>query len=242
MNSLESLAVLTNDTFLPKLGQILTRRFEDKNYGYYYTIPFHYLDKLSLEQLKQLAEHCKFASNDNNYKYKRFEKTYHYNFQDPEYYECATYEEKRDLFIRISEECKREGQTLRTCLIRQILEYGIKLDTYDKKMFEEYLQYPISTSCLKYNGPSHAQGDNWSSFFYNLKLNPQFGDSSFYRKILWHFYNEGDDWKSFSNYFEGDWIRNLRIEYDFLSGKEIPESEAAHISVSTLTKQVLIEF
>lgn len=144
--------------------------------------------------------------------------------------------------MRIAAECKKEGQGLRTCLIRQILEYGIKLDVYDESLFVEYLKFPISSSYLKYNGPSSSQGDAWSHTYRNLRLSPGFDDHSFYRKQLYHFYHQNNDWKSFSDYFDPNWIKNLRVEYDFVDGKDIPEADAVNINASALSKQVLIEF
>ena len=40
---------------------------------------------------------------------------------------------------------KDHPQSFKTALLHEILEFGIKLDTYDKELFLEYLKHPQTT-------------------------------------------------------------------------------------------------
>jgi hypothetical protein len=105
----------------------------------------------------------------------------------------------------------------------------------------EYLKYPINYSYLiEPKTWNTNQGDNWSYHFNNLKLH-KFSDDQFFKRILEHYYRTGQGWKDLEGYFEKNWIRYVKLELDFLSGKDLKESELGDIGAAYLGKQVLID-
>ena len=242
INSLDSLGVITAKSFIPRLAQILKARYESKNYGYYYSIPHHYVNKMTLSQMDELARKLSKVKNDSTFKTMHFEKQYHQFFQNPEYYECTPHHQIRDLLVSIRNESGRSEGSLKSALLLDILTYGIKLDEYDKNLFIEYIKAPVSDSCLIYKGPSSIQGDGWSHTWANLKLKGKYYSiDAVYKKYLKYFYNLGDNWKDFNKYFDKDWIKRFRIECDFYAGKDLKDDELNLIYASSLTKQVMIE-
>lgn len=57
ISTLESFAVITKESFVKRIGSIISERYKSQNYGYYYSIPSHYLTKMTLEQMDKLAEY-----------------------------------------------------------------------------------------------------------------------------------------------------------------------------------------
>lgn len=240
IGNLTTFADIVTDSFMKAFCNLIKERFNDPHNGRYYTIPDGYLKKLTLEQMDTLKKKESRAGIDSAFLGNYFSKVYHYYFQDPEFYQCASLEEKRDLFVKILSEYK-SGQGLRTCLIRAILEYGIKLDIYDKDLFLEYLKYPISSGYLKYEGPYNTQGDNWSYHYTNLRLNGYgYDEHKLYTSILSHFHSQPGQWKDFEKFFDPNWLKNYKLECEFLSGKELNETELAHLPFD-LQKKVMIE-
>ena len=218
-SNLESFAGIANESFLKRIAKLVNDKYQCNSFGYFYTIPTHYLTKMSLEQMENFASLCSWAKSDSNFIHIKFQKKYYFYLQDPEFHECSSLQEKRNLLVQMLDECQGESQSLKSWLARQILEYGIKLDIYDKKIFIEYLKYPISNNLLKYSWSSIVQGDEWSYLISNLKICPGYNDQSLYSKLLYKFYSIGDDWKNFSDYFDSNWMNNLKLEFDFLEGK-----------------------
>ena len=87
LNTLDTTAILVTKTFIERFATYVKAKFDDPHNGYYYSIPSHYLVKLSLEQLDTLKAKCSRAGEDMNFKCSYFKKTYHYYFEDPEFYE-----------------------------------------------------------------------------------------------------------------------------------------------------------
>lgn len=160
MDRLDSFAVIINDSFITRLANYYKEKYDEPHYGHHYCLPSNHLEKMTLAQMDALKKILSKAGNDSNFKYTYFSKTYHYYFQDSEFYDSATLEEKRDFLIRVLNEYK-EDQDLRSSLIREILVYGIKLDIYEDKYFIEFLKHPTSSECIKYNGPSKTLGGYW---------------------------------------------------------------------------------
>jgi hypothetical protein len=187
MDRLESFAVIVHDSFINKLAAYYKEKYDEPNYGIHYTLPTNHLEKMTLVQMDQLKKKLPRTGNDYSFKCTYFSKTYHYYFQDPEFYESASLEEKRDFLVRVLNEYK-EDQDLRSSIIKEILVYGIKLDVYDEKYFIEFLKNPTSSDCIRYKGPSNIQGGYWRSSFSNLCL-PFEGFTKMYSTILEHYYN-----------------------------------------------------
>lgn len=82
-----SFAFITTPKFMKRVSSFINSKFKDKNYGGYYTIPSNYFDKMTLAQMDTLKKECTKAGKDLTFKGKYFEKTYHYFFQDPEFYQ-----------------------------------------------------------------------------------------------------------------------------------------------------------
>ena len=226
---------------------MIKNNFNNKNSGSYYSVPVDYLNKMTLEQMDLLKSKSSKAGSCDNFKRTYFAKTYHYYFEDPEYYQCATIKEKRDLFIKILKQYKVD-QSLRTSLIREILEYGILLDDYNKNHFIEYLKYPKNSSYLNYKnfekflgfkGKQNCQGDGWSYLFRNIKA-AKFNDYDLYRRILEHYYKMGEGWKDFEIYFDKDFLRRFKTECDFLAGKRLSDKELQELPHG-LRKETLID-
>ena len=144
INSLDSLGVITAKSFIPRLSQILQARYNNKDYGHYYSIPHHYVNKMTIKQMDELARKLSKVKSDSTFKTMHFEKLYHQFFQNPEYYECTSNQDIRDLLISIRNESGRSEGSLRAALLLDILTYGIKLDQYDKNLFIEYIKAPVS--------------------------------------------------------------------------------------------------
>ena len=146
INSLESLGVITAKSFIPRLSQILKARYDNMDYGHYYSIPHHYVNKMTIKQMDELARKLSRVKSDSTFKTMHFEKQYHQFFQNPEYYECTSHEGIRDLLVSIRNESGRSEESLRSALLLDILTYGIKLDQYDKNLFVEYIKTPVTDS------------------------------------------------------------------------------------------------
>ena len=144
INNLDSLGVITAKSFIPRLAQILKKRYDSKNYGYYYSIPHHYVNKMTIKQLDELGRKLSKVKSDNTFKTMHFEKQYHQFFHNPEYFECTSNQEIRDLLVSIRNESGKSEGSLRSALLLDILTYGIKLDEYDKNQFIEYIKAPVS--------------------------------------------------------------------------------------------------
>ena len=144
INSLDSLGVITAKSFIPRLSQILKARYDNMDYGHYYSIPHHYVNKMTIKQMDELARKLSKVKSDSTFKTMHFEKLYHQFFQNPEYYECTSNQDIRDLLISIRNESGRSEGSLRAALLLDILTYGIKLDQYDKNLFIEYIKAPVN--------------------------------------------------------------------------------------------------
>jgi hypothetical protein len=184
---------------------------------------------------------------DENWVGKLFEKRFHHELDD-EYKETFTLEERREQLIRMYEASQNRSQSLKSSLLLEILENGVKLDLYDKKYFIEYLKNPLRWSCLKSdNNQPDLGGYNWNQYIGNIQVrsvnnydyNGQ--DQKLYKTYLEQFYKDKGDLKEFEEYFEQHFIKDLIEEFDFYSGKSVATTSLNTSKFEDLKDKVLIE-
>lgn len=183
---------------------------------------------------------------DENWIGKLFEKKFHYEL-DYEVKDNFTLEQRREQLISMYEASKKRPQSLKSALLLEILENGMKLDIYDKKYFLEYIKYPLKNWCMnpdKFKAENYSY--NWEQYMPNIQ-NRSGGqvnynlDEKMYKTYLEQFYKDKGNIKDFEAHFEKNFIKNLIEEFDFYAGKEIKADAQNAARFEELREKVLIE-
>lgn len=252
---------VTNDEFMnfvrnaTAIGDITCKSFTAKFATYvsdkhkenqYFNLEYYLLDKLTIEQMEAIEKNCTLLKSDENWIGKIFEKKFHYELDD-EAKDNFTIEERREQLIRMYDASKNRPQSLKSALLLEILENGMKLDIYDRKYFLDYLKSPLKTWHLN---PDKAKYENysysWAQYMPNIQ-NRKGGQVSFdldeklYKTYLEQFYRDKNGIKEFLPYFEATFIKNFLEELDFFSGKEIKSDSLNATRFEDLRDKVLIE-
>jgi len=198
-------------------------------------------------QLEALEAKCSRLKSDENWIGKIFEKKFHYELDD-EYKDTFTLEERREQLVRMYDASKNRPQSLKSALLLEILENGMKLDIYDKKYFLEYLKNPMKTWYLN---PDLCKNENfsysWSQYMPNIqnRLSGQVNmneDKKLYEVYLEQFYRDKGDVKEFEKYFEKTFLKNLIEEFDFYAGKDPETTNVVNAErFETLKDKVIID-
>ena len=129
-----SFAGFTNDSFFKQMYVNMQQNYKiNKNFSPSASI----YDKFSLEQLEAFGTEVPQLKSDSHYIGKIFEKRFHFEL-DHENKDSFTLQERRDQLIEMYKASKDRPQSLKSALLLEILENGVKLDIYDKNYFIEY--------------------------------------------------------------------------------------------------------
>ena len=134
-----SYAAITCESFWNKFFDTLTQKFQR---DLSFTFPSTLYDKFTLEQLENLGEKVPQLLEDSDYIGTIFGKKFHFEL-DEENKDTFTLDERREHLIRMYEASKNRPQSLKSALLLEILENGIKQDIFDKGYFIEYLENPL---------------------------------------------------------------------------------------------------
>jgi hypothetical protein len=119
---------------------------------------------MTIEQMENLEEKVSKLKTDENWIGKLFEKRFHYEL-DPEYKDTFSLDERHEQLIRMYDALENRPQSLRSSLLLEILENGMKLDIYDKKYFLEYLKNPLRKNNLNQDyETSELYSYNWNQY------------------------------------------------------------------------------
>lgn len=138
INSLSDFAHITEASFLGALSNYFDKRWKDNQY---YSVETHIIQKLTIQQLEALGKKNSSVKSDRNFIGTLFKKIHHDKL-DPERIADLTFEQRREEMLEMYNSAKDHPQSFKTALLHEILEFGIKLDTYDKDLFLEYLKHP----------------------------------------------------------------------------------------------------
>ena len=244
LNNCESFAYLSNESFWEKL----VSTYDQKRKANKFFSPENYLyDKYTLEQMEKLGDRLKWLKEDTHYIGKMFEKRFHFEL-DEENKTSFTLEQRREQLISMYDASQNRPQSLRSALLLEILENGIKLDIYDFDYFAEYLKNPLKNWHMNKETQNKAEihDYNWNQYLSNIN-NRRGGrmdsglDRKLYKKYLEQFYLNKGDLENFKEYFDQDFLSNLFEEFEFMAGKEIKKEKIDEKKYESLSNLVLIE-
>ena len=243
LSNWDTFATMANDSFWDKLMTTFDQKYKsNKHYS-----PDSYLyDKFTLEQLEMLGGLVEQIKYDNNYIGKLFEKKFHFEL-DQENKDSFTLEQRREQLIAMYDESKDRPQSLKSALLLEILENGVKMDIYDKNYFIEYLKNPLKTWHMNKETQKKAEIYDYVWNQYISSVNHRKGgvmdsgmDRKLYKKYLEQFYNDSGDLTEFKDYFDQDFLSDLYEEFEFIAGKEIKKEKIDAKKFENLTNLVLI--
>ena len=239
-----SFAGFINDSFFKQLYINMQQNYRiNKNYSPSAII----YDKFTLEQLEMFGKEVPEIKSDSHYIGKIFEKRFHFEL-DHENKDTFTLEERREQLIQMYKASEDRPQSLKSALLLEILENGVKLDIYDKNYFIEYLEHPLKSWLMNKSIQKKAEiyDGVWSGYIANMH-NRSGGvmdkklDKKLYKKYLEQFYDDKGNIDEFKQYFDDDFIRSLCEEFDFFAGKDIKKSKVSTKAIESMTNLVLIE-
>lgn len=197
--------------------------------------------------MEELEKNVSKLRTDENWIGKLFEKRFHYEL-DHESKMTFTLDERREQLIRMYEGSENRSQSLRSSLLLEILENGMKLDIYDKKYFFEYLKNPLRNSNLnKEYGSAELYSYNWNQYICNVQQrnlntsNEYDHDSKMYRTYLEQFFKDKGSVKEFEIFFEKTFFTGLVEEFNFYSGEEVKDASLNTQKFEDLKDKVIIE-
>ena len=243
LSNWDTFATMANDSFWDKLMTTFDQKYKsNKHYS-----PDSYLyDKFTLEQLEMLGGLVEQIKYDNNYIGKLFEKKFHFEL-DQENKDSFTLEQRREQLIAMYDASKERPQSLKSALLLEILENGVKMDIYDKNYFIEYLKNPLKTWHMNKETQKKAEIYDYVWNQYISSVNHRKGgvmdsgmDRKLYKKYLEQFYNDSGDLTEFKDYFDQDFLSDLYEEFEFIAGKEIKKEKIDAKKFENLTNLVLI--
>lgn len=184
--------------------------------------------------------------NDKNFIGISFEKRFHFELDDNNK-ELFTLEERRQQLIKMYEASEDHPQSFKSTILLEILENGLKLDTYDKKYFLEYLENPLKKWHMNKQKVTKDNHDYvWSSYMQNIQqreggVMSSALEAKMYKRYLEQFYREKGDLNEFGEYFSSKFLNNLIEEFYFLSGKELKNDKVDFEKYDNLASSVIIE-
>ena len=138
-------------------------------------------------------------------------------------------------------------QSLKSTLLLEILENGLKLGIYDKEYFMLYLEHPLKVWHMnKTRVKKDTQDFVWNGYIQNVqsRLNGVMTanlEAKMYKKYLEVFYREKGDLKEFTEFFSDSFLKALAEELYFLSGKELKNDKIDFEKYEKLANAVIIE-
>ncbi|CAI2378280.1 unnamed protein product [Moneuplotes crassus] len=237
-------APINNESFWNKLIETINQKYKT---NIHFRVDQYLFDKFTLDQLEILGESVPQLKDDPHYIGKIFEKKFHFEL-DSENKDTFTYEERREQLIMMYKASENRPQSFKSALLLEILENGIKLNTFDKGFFIEYLKNPLKNWHIsKKNQRRQELHDHvWSQYMSNLK-NRAAGamdyesDRKLYKKYLEHFFTEESNLDEFKEFFDKDFLVDLLEEFLYLSGKELEKEKTDLKKFENLSNQVLID-
>ena len=243
LGSCESFAAMTNKTFWEKLVTTYDQKYKaNKHFS-----PDQYIyDKFTLQQLEMLGEKLHKLKSDVHYIGKMFEKKFHFEL-DEENKDTFNLEQRREQLIRMYNASTDRPQSLKSALLLEILENGIKLDIYDKDFFIEYLKHPLKNWHMNKETQKKKEIHDhvWNQYIQPLN-NRQGGrmdmglDMKMYKTYLEQFYIAAGDLEAFKEFFDQDFLSDLYEEFEFMAGKEIKKEKIDAKKFEKLNSLVLI--
>lgn len=226
------------------MSKYFSKRWKDNQY---YSVESHIINKLTIEQLEQLGKKNSSVKSDNNFIGTLFKKVHHIKL-DPERIADLTFEERRAELLEMYESAKNHPQSLKTSLLHEIIENGVKLDIFDEKLFLDYIKVPMSTWFLNSHKYKNSYQDGtWNNYIGAIQMNygsvqyePQ---SKLYYTYLEAFYrNQDGDLKKFQEHFDETWWKQTITKIEFLAGKDLKSLDTnTGIDFEQLAKKVEIE-
>ena len=239
-----SYASFTTESFWNKMVDTLTQKFQR---DYSFQIPYYLYDRFTLDKLEELGEKIPQIVEDSNYIGKIFEKKFHFEL-DSENEDTFTLDERREQLIRMYEASKDRPQSLKSALLLEILENGIKQDIFDKGYFIEYLKNPLKNWHINktYQKERELYDHNWNNYIHPINnrsggIMDKSMDKKLYKRYLEQFYAEAGDLTEFKQYFDQDFLKSLLEEFEFLSGKQLTKEKTDLTHFEKLSNQVMID-
>lgn len=158
-----------SDDFYQAFARALTRFY---SLSIYNKVNAELMDLLTIQHLDKLATLVPQLKDDNNFIGSYFQKSFHEELSKENQAIWST-EEKRENLLTLYKYAKNKSmpQSLRTSLLIEILELGVKLGQYDEVLFEEYLQNPMAlANGVQKSASRYQYGDNhWNKYIGNVQ-------------------------------------------------------------------------
>jgi hypothetical protein len=244
LNYVENFASLESESFWEKLVTSFDQKYKTNKF---YTPDTYLYDRFTLDQLEMLGEKLEAIKKDSHFIGKIFEKKFHFEL-DEENKDSFTLEERRDQLIMMYKASDNRPQSFKSALLIEILENGVKLDTFDKSYFLEYLKNPLKMWHMNKNTQKKGEIHDhvWNQYISNL--NNRAGgrmdsglDKKLYKRYLEKFYQQDGQLDDFKEYFDQDFLNELLEEFEFHSGKEIKKEKIDVKKYEHMKDLVLIE-
>jgi hypothetical protein len=244
LENCEHFANMENVSFWEKLVTTFDQNY--KKNKHYNPAP-HMYDKFTHQQLQDLGEKEPRLKKDSHFIGKIFEKQCHFELDD-ENKDTFTLEERRSQ-LQAMYKCRDDlPQSLKSNLLLEILENGVKLDIYDKDYFIEYLKNPLKNWYMSKSQTKKRELHDhvWQGYIHQLN-NREGGrmdaglDKKLFKKYLEQFYLAKGDLDEFKEYFDQDFLVELLEEFEFMAGKEIKKEKIDAKKFEKLTNQVFID-
>ena len=135
---------LEKEAFFQRYEKYLKNKYEKNKH---FTHSKHLIDKLTVNQMENLADRCPKLAEDKTFIGCLFEKRFHFEL-DPENAQLFSEEERREHLERMYKAAAGHPQSFKSALLYELLENGLKLEIFDEKYFVEYLQNPLRLNAL----------------------------------------------------------------------------------------------
>jgi len=169
---------------------------------------------------------------------------------DEENKDSFTHHQRREQLIEMYKASENRPQSLKSALLLEILENGIKTNIFDKNVFIEYLKNPLKNWYMnkKYQNTRELNDNVWAQYTNNIqnRKNGQINrnqDRKLYKRYLEEFYesNPEENFDEFKEFFDKNFLVDLLEEFEYLSGKELKKEKTDLKRFETLSNKVLID-
>jgi len=223
----EDIIMLDNDSLYETYAKWLADNF--KKHKYYNLDPttLKYMTMEQMDKLKaklpNLGSEATFAG---IYTSKKFSREL-----SEEENSHLTYMEKRENLIKMYEYARQLPHKLiglKSAVLLEILENGLKVDIYDEKYFLEYLQIPARQNFLK--KAVSADVSTWNSYIQNIQCEhnrTQYSDQLYNKdkelltKYLAYFFNHGKAVSVFTPFIDDKFVSSVWEDTMLMSGNKV---------------------
>lgn len=214
-----------------------------------YEISKDILNTMTIEQMDKLKAKVPDIANDPTFVSFYFNKKFSSELSDEENLHL-TNKEKRDNLIKMYEYAKplpHNLSGLRSSLLLEILEYGLKLNIFDKNYFTEYLKLPARENFLKKKA---AGGISlWNKCIENVQVEHNRGsdhnskrdkDKELFTKYLQHFFLKGSEIGDFTDYLDKEFLVEVLENTMLTTGKKVEFTKENTVRLELLATTVEI--